>query len=954
MLRRLLTLAALAWALDLGAAEWHSGKPLTNAFPLPGEVAAQVYTVAQGEGGALYLGGTMGLQRFDGVRWQRVHVPGRLVRSLHLDGERLWVGGYGAFGYLERDATGSERFVDVAPRFAAQMAGREVADIWMIHARPEAIYFRGLNDLFAVGRDGAPRGHWHHRGRFGSIATWQGKLLAQFRGEGLKVLEGGRFVPLARSEELSNSLVYAFYPLAEDRLMVHLPGGHKLWTPEGLQELPWKGAPPHAELQTPGVLMGDGRIAFGGSDGIVRVMDLERSQETEIPVSASRVTRPVVDAVDGALWVADAQGLYRISWPTRWHRFDQEAGLRGNVYRVREMAGRVFAATGGGLFEARLNERGELSRFERRDWAVGESWDVVAEGANLLIADSLSLKQVSNGRVGLVSGRDLYPRVFVPSRIVPGRIWVGLEHGVARVERTPGGWKAAARYPYSRTLVQSIVELEGGRELLLGTVNGVVRLSLKDAALQDHAFTPLALGAAPAAGMALVSRVGDSIHASSAKGVFTWEGGRFVPAERGFEALRGFGVPFEITLGADGTLWASSSRAALRRTAGGDRWESLAINPFRRGLLSPITVTEQGTAYAGDAGSLFRFTPIPDGGRAPARSPLLRVSGIEIRSPDGTAQRMPLGERLRLPASAESITLELAFDDYARFDAPQFQARLLGHERRFGEATDRPVFTYGRLAPGTYRFEALARDGAGREHRYGPVDLEVAPRWHEMAWVRLLGIAGVLLLLAALVTALARWRTRRLDALVAVRTRELEAANAKLEDLATRDGLTGVRNRCHFDDMLARIVAERARESRRLALLMADVDHFKRFNDTRGHMAGDELLKRVGAILHAAASEMGGHAARYGGEEFALLLPGASREQALAAAERIRSEVAAIPDGVTISIGLAHGNVHPDAAARMVAAADEALYRAKGAGRNQVVVARHQAREQEPRAAAAD
>jgi diguanylate cyclase (GGDEF)-like protein len=950
MLRRTFAAMALLASLAAAAADWRSGKPLTNVFRLPGEFAAQVFTIAQGRGGAMYVGGTFGLHRFDGTRWLPIAVPGRLVRTLRYDGERLWVGGYNAFGYVERERDGTERFVDFAPLFQRDMGGREIADLWSILVRPEAIYFRGLNDLFAIGHDGARLGYWRHDGRFGSLAEWDGKVLAQFRGEGLKVLEGGKFAMLRGSEALADTLVQGFYPAPGGNLLVHLATGFRLWTREGLKSPPWNGTPPRTDLHTQGTPLPDGRIVFGGVDGMVRVVDFAHSQEIEMPVSPSRVSVPVIDAVDGSIWVGDAQGLYRMSWPPRWQLFDQDRGLRGNVYRVREAPGRIFAATGAGLFEARINARGEASGFERRDWAEGEAWDIVADGERWLLADSLSLKEVHDGRVRLISGRDLYPRIFVPSRVSPRRVWIGLEHGVARAEMGPKGWELAARYPLSKTLVQSIVELEGGRELLLGTPTGAVRLTLKDEALEAHAFESLRLGESSRPqgnDPVLISRVGESIVASSVDGFFRWEGQHFVPAVGNFDTLRAARTPFELTVAPDGALWAASAGAAFVRPLGSERWEPAEINTFRRGLLSPLTITRQGVAYAGDAGTVFRFMPSEQA--VTPRQPVLRVSGIELRTDDGGAQRLPLDAALEMPPSGESISIELSFDDYARFDPPIFQARLTGLERRFSQPTERPVFTFGRLPPGNYGFEAMTRDGAGRQHRLGPIPVAVPPRWHEMTAVRLGGAIAAILALAALVLALARRRTRRLDALVAQRTRELESANAQLEDLAMRDGLTGVRNRRHFDETLARIVAEGAGEGRQLALMMADVDHFKRFNDTRGHVAGDELLRRVGRVLASVASDLGGHAARYGGEEFVVLLPNVTRAQALAAAERVRMDVSAIPDGVTISIGVAHGVVHREAARRMVSTADEALYRAKAQGRDRVVVADHSPREVERR-----
>jgi diguanylate cyclase (GGDEF)-like protein len=168
----------------------------------------------------------------------------------------------------------------------------------------------------------------------------------------------------------------------------------------------------------------------------------------------------------------------------------------------------------------------------------------------------------------------------------------------------------------------------------------------------------------------------------------------------------------------------------------------------------------------------------------------------------------------------------------------------------------------------------------------------------------------------------------------------------KLENMALRDGLTGLYNRRFLDEVLEHNLVKLKRESKHAGLLLLDVDHFKRFNDTHGHQAGDEALRRVGATLTAAvrASDV---VCRYGGEEFLVFLPECERAEAMAKAEAIRVAIAqtalavgnqAIPP-VTASIGLA---MFPEAGttrAQLIQMADRALYRAKGAGRNRVIVA---------------
>jgi diguanylate cyclase (GGDEF)-like protein len=172
------------------------------------------------------------------------------------------------------------------------------------------------------------------------------------------------------------------------------------------------------------------------------------------------------------------------------------------------------------------------------------------------------------------------------------------------------------------------------------------------------------------------------------------------------------------------------------------------------------------------------------------------------------------------------------------------------------------------------------------------------------------------------------------------RLREREG-QSELERLSITDALTGLYNRRHLMGTLANEVQRSRRLRRTFSVLMADVDHFKRYNDTNGHLGGDAALVKIAEILRKATRGVDS-VARYGGEEFLLMLLEAPLATAAIVGERIRARVASEPfEGgkVTVSIGIAEYPSHGDTPEELIASADAAMYKAKGQGRNQVVVA---------------
>ena len=356
------------------------------------------------------------------------------------------------------------------------------------------------------------------------------------------------------------------------------------------------------------------------------------------------------------------------------------------------------------------------------------------------------------------------------------------------------------------------------------------------------------------------------------------------------------------------------------------------------------TVTSHGEILFGGSGGLTIIRPEhlrPWTYQPPVAIVDLRVGG---RTVDHIA-----GATVTIPADANSLTLEFAALDYSAPERNLYAYKLEGYDKDWIEApwTQR-LASYTNLPPGDYVLNVRGsnRDGVWADARL-TLPLRVLPTWYQTWWFRAAVGLAVLVLIALLVrlrTAYLHAQKRALEQEVTERTAELSAANRRLFDLATTDTLTGCANRRHLVDRANQMVALAHRSGHPVCLLIADLDHFKRINDTYGHIGGDTVLCAAARIYmaHVRTSDI---LARIGGEEFAILMPGTDKEGALTMAERLRQAVAdMIVDvngqgvRVTVSMGLAMLKAD-ETFDDLFARGDEALYAAKHAGRNQVAVA---------------
>ena len=308
----------------------------------------------------------------------------------------------------------------------------------------------------------------------------------------------------------------------------------------------------------------------------------------------------------------------------------------------------------------------------------------------------------------------------------------------------------------------------------------------------------------------------------------------------------------------------------------------------------------------------------------------------------------PVQQEVKLPWSSLPLHFQISSPAMRNRSELVFKYRMEGLQPDWIEGRD-GLAIFSALPPGDYTFEAMASNPSLNAYsNVVKVKVDILPPWWRARWFYTLCAAFILLL----VWAGDRMRARRLiearkqlEKLVRERTRDLETSREQLRIQADHDSLTGMLNRRGILRALAAAMDWARREDRSIVVALADLDHFKRVNDTFGHLAGDEALRRFAAAVDAAIRSYD-HAGRYGGEEFLVVLTDIPASAALQRLASLHASISSLQIqtrefrfALNCSIGAAvfSSSAGVESAEALLAMADESLYAAKAAGRNQFV-----------------
>jgi len=942
-----LLLPLLLAAMDTCAAPL--GDPPITRFAPNIEVYPQTFDLTQDAAGVIYVGATNGVLSFDGARWRLIRLPnGDLARSLASDGHgRIYVGGYGLFGYLERDAQGAEQFHDLTALYHEQLHGESFDDIWNILVTPQGVFFMALSQLFQYLPETQAVRLWRYPQHYGTIVESHGEVLVQFREQGLKRLHNGEWQAIPGSEPLTD-LIYQFLHLPDGGLLTLARDGRWREFRDGrVSDYPMPDGFPPSSFLMMGRELGDGSIALAGEDGRLYLFDPASHRGRSFRVEDSALNG-IVQAADGGLLTLSNLAVFHVAWPTAWSVIRPETGLNGGVHHIAQWGDRWLLLTDSGVYEA-LHPAAATPSFRRLDWSAFESWDLLPlDPGSALLADAYSVKLVQGDHARKLFDIPAAPFLLHRSKFDPEVIYVGTETGLAVLRREGGQWQLPLDATDLDThRITSLVEL-GPHELLVGSDRGGVhrvRLADDDSRIVElHGYglaDGIAYGRLAAATLATLA---DGVpYAATAGGIYRWTGERFVRTELdGLEALRQKDEELTLALAPNGDQWAYGYSRIYRRSAGGS-WKQEPVGSILHGALEAHSFEGQDSTLFAANGEVLRHDAVSATAGA---SPALSLRAVERLDENDEPQALPLQPDAapRFSQAQMALRFHIALPDYRSTGEVRYQVHLAGFDQRFGDWSKSRTYTYRRLPPGEYRFEARALDGLGHVSEIIPFSFVVAEPWFNTAWGRVPGLLliGLTAVFAGLLVA--RLRTRRLalekfrlEEEVQSRTLALEAANRRLDKMAHLDGLTEIPNRRRLNDYLSEVWARCAELGRPVSVLVIDADHFKEYNDQHGHLAGDEALKKLTQVLTACLRRAEDLVARFGGDEFVAVLPGAEMHIGREVAEIMRRTVEDSGVGVTISVGYSSRVPQLNETVwALVHEVDGALYDAKRGGRNRV------------------
>ncbi|MFB6247350.1 MAG: ATP-binding protein [Salinibacter sp.] len=753
---------------SVGRAEWGLPFPSEHYAPQDYGQDAQNWAVTQDDRGLIYVANNDGILEYDGERWRLIPTAtGTIVRSLATD-SLVYVGAKDDFGRLRPDSNGVLRYQSLYEHVPA--SARDFKDIWSTHTLDGDAYFQSNKYLFRW--DGAEVDVWSSPSGFHTSFVVRGTLYVRDRSRGLLRMEGDSLTLAPDGDVFSDAAVRMMAPYSDGRILIATAKkGLYLLDQEGIRSfrLPSDSGLPsfldEHDLYHGCALRGDryALATLGGGTAIIsaegRILRLLNTS-TGLP---DGVVNYVYAGREGELWMAlNNDGVYRTSLNASTTLFDERNGLKGTLRSLEQHRGRMYAATGRGLYRLEGGDSDvgtDPARFNRQS-GIPLPWDLLSTKGDLLAATERGVfVPASNPR--RLTDRQTYGLAEGPN---PQTVYAATRTGVSRLRKTDGQWRSRV-VKNLRSEIRSLTVGPDGN-LWAGTVDGqMIYLSLSPDG-RARSVQSYGTDAGLPAGYKSPVVVDEHLTIRSRQGLFHLKNPDAPPSDWAFAASSllpekdgADTLAVKAFLNNDQAhRWAAlGNRLYVGRRTQGGRHAWSEIEPLRfpkaEGVL--LHAEPDGTLWLGTGKRVVRYTPV-QAPRADAPAPFGALVRQVTTLPRGTVVYggTPRSEQARpsltLPYSQNSLRIDVAAALMDRVTAPQYQYRLEGRQSTWTGWTGRPHVTFSNLWEGTYTFRVRAKGERGRISSVGRLTLHIRPPWYRSPWAYLLYGVGALGLLFAL------------------------------------------------------------------------------------------------------------------------------------------------------------------------------------------------------------
>ncbi len=924
------------------------GSPPLTEIDIPPEPYVTVFDMVQDANNVIYLSYDKGLKIYDGNRWHSLIIPNTyLTRVLYFDQQdRVYVGGYNFFGYVTRNDLGAYVFVNLTP----QNNPIKFASMWDIIGCNELLYFKALNHVFQYAPQSGNISSWTFTGKLGDIECHNGQVLLQDRSEGMKVLNQGVWVDSV-IQLVDNSLIYDFEVLDNEQIFIRSQTDNwRVIENNQIKPIEFDAQLPELGGFVSSLTLANNQIVLGGNDGALTFLDFNDFTADSFQLSNDWISK-IIQANDGGLLILSNFTIYHLTWPSPWRIQDSATGLSSDIFDLAMWNNGLYAASRAGIFiEDSQQEAKHLMNFKNLNWTNQEAWSLLPlNDQEMLFAESHHAYLVTKGQEKQQITDIIYPRVFQPSRFNPNHILLLTEFDTRFLARPNDQWE---NWVIATGKPSSVVELSSDT-LLITTIEGrffkVVlnqQLDAVEATVEMH--NQAGVSAEEISKLKLYSGPENTILGQGNNNYY-----QFIDNQLTISDLHGLSnlvKPkdlFQMGITPTGQLWAASS-TQVHILNENNTWQTIDASEHMKSGIFDVEFLADQIKISGNGVILSYLYNQDDASSLVSGKMMITAASLAPNDGSQPVEFPVVGSTpFTMAADVGGLTIQYSFTDIKNQDATTYQYRLLGHNNQWSPYSRNTQASFLELPAGDYAFEVTAKDINGQIHTSPKLSFNIEPHWYLTPLAKFLWLLSGLAFILLLFKLFLMWREKKheeqkqaLKVIINEKTHALKLANQALQDLAHKDSLTGLSNRLYLDKYINELIENRIA---RVAIIMMDMDHFKKYNDTFGHLAGDQLLEKFAKSLMTRIKRKQDLTARYGGEEFLVIMPNTDEEYTLRAAENIRSHTERQEEKTTISLGVAFSNEEQTIKSAkdifyLIDQADKALYEAKTTGRNQVVV----------------